>query len=138
MNRKVILVIDDDPAFIFTAEKAIAKTWPDSVVKHAEEGDEAIELIRREKKPDLILLDYQMPGKNGIDILKEIRKNEKTRYVPVVMHTASSRASDVKAAYDAGANSYLNKNLDFISFTEELSAVLHYWLEVNRSVADAC
>lgn len=137
MNRKVILVVDDDPAFIFATEKAIAKIWPHSTVKHAVEGREAIALIHRENKPDLILLDFYMPGMSGLDILKEIRKNDNTRYVPVVVHTASSRGSDLRAAYDAGANSYLNKNLDFISFTEELNAVLHYWLDVNRSVADA-
>lgn len=134
---KSILVIDDDPAFNFITERAIEKTWPGSCVEHADEGEKAIGLIRKGHAPDLILLDFYMPGIDGLKVLAEIRKYENTRYVPVVMLTSSTRRADLKAAYDAGANSYLNKNFDFVSYTEDLNAVLRYWLDLNLSLAEA-
>ncbi len=135
--RKAILVVDDDPADIFITEKAITKFWPSSFIEHAGDGCEAIKLINNGHQPELILLDLKMPGLGGLEVLSEIRKLEKTRYIPVVMLTSSTLGSDLKAAYDAGANSYLNKTLDFDSFTEEIKAVLHYWLDLNMSLAEA-
>jgi len=136
MNNNSILIVDDNPADIFITEKAITKVRPGSVIEQADDGAKAIDLLRTGNVPGLILLDMKMPGVGGIEVLQEIRKHEETRYVPVVMLTSSTLGSDIQAAYDAGANSFLYKIHDLGTFTEEMKSVLHYWLDLNISLAE--
>jgi CheY-like chemotaxis protein len=136
MDHNSILIVDDNPADIFIVEKAITKTRPESVIAHATSGDEALGILRKRSTPALILLDYKMPGMSGVEVLQDIRKHGETRYVPVVMLTSSTLGSDIKAAYDAGANSYLYKSHDLGTFTEEIKSVLHYWLDLNVSLTE--
>jgi CheY-like chemotaxis protein len=135
MNNDAILIIDDNPADIILAKKAIAISRPGCVITIAENGRQAIELLQRGELPSLVFLDYKMPGLTGIDVLSTIRTCEATRYVPVVMLSSSNYGGDMRDAYNAGANSYLNKTFDFGLFTEEINTVLHYWLDLNRSPA---
>jgi two-component system response regulator len=128
-----ILIVDDNAADIILAKKAIAMSRPGCSIEYAYDGGEAIDLLQERDLPSLIFLDYNMPGINGIEFLQAIRKSGTTRYLPVVMLSSSIHESDIKESYDAGANSYLNKTLDFPTFTEEIRAVLHYWLDLNRS-----
>jgi two-component system, response regulator len=128
-----ILVIDDNPDDIFIAKRVISKYRDNFIVESASDGSQAMELISNTKPPALILLDLKMPGIDGIEILRFIRNREQTRYVPVVILTSSKMEEDLKASYDAGANGFLHKAHDLSEFTENLSAALHYWIDLNLS-----
>lgn len=82
--------------------------------------------------PDLVLLDLRLPKIDGIDVLRRIRADDRTRSVPVVVLTSSAHEDDVVRAYDGGANSYIRKPVDFESFVEAIERISAYWLVVNE------
>jgi two-component system response regulator len=128
-----VLVIDDNLDDGFLAKRAIIKSGASCIVEVASDGYQAKERLRDAGPFSLILLDFKMPEISGLDILKFIRTFEKTRYTPVVMLSSSKMEEDVKAAYSAGANSYIHKDLDLSEFTAKLSVVLRYWIELSLS-----
>ncbi|MCS6766542.1 MAG: response regulator [Candidatus Protistobacter heckmanni] len=82
-----------------------------------------------------MLLDMRMPHLGGIEVLKELRREPRTRYVPVVILTSSQEEIDIKTCLDEGANSYICKPQSFEAFSRELQTIQDYWLRLNRSVA---
>jgi CheY-like chemotaxis protein len=132
MNPDAVLIVDDNPADVFIAEKAILRSRPECIFEHAGNGGEALDLVHSGNQPGLVLLDVKMPGMSGLDVLADIRNHDDTRYIPVVMLSSSTLGSDIQASYNAGANSYLGKTHDFDAFTEEIRSVLHYWLDLNK------
>jgi two-component system, response regulator len=80
----------------------------------------------------VILLDLKLPKVGGLEVLKAIKNDERTRMIPVVILTSSRQDPDVKAAYELGANSYIVKPVDFEGFTEAMSHVGFYWLLINQ------
>ena len=82
--------------------------------------------------PALVLMDIKLPNKDGIDVLKSIRQNPKTKRLLVVMLTSSIEERDISESYDSGANSYIRKPVDFIEFSEVLNAIGLYWLVMNE------
>jgi two-component system response regulator len=128
-----VLVIDDNMDDGFLAKRAILKTGASCIVEVATDGHQAKERLRDAGPFSLILLDFKMPEISGLDILKFIRTFNKTRFTPVVMLSSSRMEDDVKAAYSAGANSYLRKDLDLSEFTAKLTVVLRYWIELSLS-----
>ena len=82
--------------------------------------------------PKLILLDIQMPKLNGIEVLKKIRENERTRLTPVVILTSSREDPDIKKCYELGVNSYIVKPVQFENFAEAIKNLGFYWLLVNQ------
>jgi CheY-like chemotaxis protein len=105
----------------------------DCIIGEASSGARGEERLQNGRPPALILLDLKMPGLDGIDVLKFIRTREQTRYIPVVMLSSSNLEEDLKATYDAGANSFLYKAPDLSEFTEILTATLYYWIDLNLS-----
>ena len=83
-------------------------------------------------RPDLILLDLNLPKKNGLEVLEEIRRDAELRRVPVIMLTTSSSARDIAACYDRGVNCYVVKPLDLDDFTALVQAINRFWFEVAR------
>ena len=82
--------------------------------------------------PALILLDLKLPKLNGIEVLRRIRGDERTRFVPVVILTSSSEEEDILASLESGANSYVRKPVDFARFVEQLQRLQVYWLLVHQ------
>ena len=82
--------------------------------------------------PALILLDLKLPKLNGIEVLRRIRQDERTRYAPVVILTSSSEEEDIVASLQGGANSYVRKPVDFARFVEQLRLLQVYWLLVHE------
>ena len=82
--------------------------------------------------PQVILLDINLPKLSGLDVLKALREDERTKLVPIVMLTTSSEDHDVIESYDNGANSYVQKPIDFDEFVKALSSLGAYWLSLNR------
>lgn len=82
--------------------------------------------------PALILLDLKLPKLGGIDVLRQVRDDERTRYVPVVILTSSSEEEDIVASLENGANSYVRKPVDFGRFVEQVQRLQVYWLLVHE------
>ena len=135
-----ILLVEDSA---LEAELAIAGLERDnwaSRITWVRDGVEALDYLfcrgqytdRYDIAPLLVLLDLKMPRLSGLDTLREIKSNERTRSIPVVVMTSSSEDSDITGAYGLGANSYVVKPFDFAELTEVMRSAGQYWLAVNR------
>ena len=91
----------------------------------------------REPLPALVLLDLKLPKINGLEVLRRLRADPRTRLTPVILLTSSNEESDKHRAYDLGANSYVRKPVDFREFVEAVSRLGIYWLMVNEPVIPA-
>jgi two-component system, response regulator len=108
---------------------------------HVKDGEEALDFIFGrgafanriiEHRPKLILLDIQMPKVNGIEVLEQIKTDERTKTIPVVMLTSSKEDPDIKRCYELGANSYIVKPVNFEAFTTAIKSIHFYWLLLNE------
>lgn len=131
--RYRILIVDDSPSDIFIAQEALKHLDGVCGVDVAEDGVEAMEFLRREgkhqhaQKPDLILLDLNMPRKDGREVLAELKADEKLRRIPVIVLTSSSADSDILKAYNLHANCYVTKPADFNEFKQVIRALELFW-----------
>jgi len=125
----MIFVVDDSPTDIELTTIALEATGREISVRTATDGNSVLGMLRNGNRlPDLILLDLKMPCMDGIEVLREIRSNDRFREIPVVMVTSSSLESDKTEAMAAGANDFLEKPLALERFSKDLESVLHRWL----------
>lgn len=141
MTRRCILLVEDDEDDIVMVTKALAKGDLDGSLRIARSGEEAIRLLHEgELEPDevvqLVMLDLGLPGRTGFEVLAAIRAHPLTRTLPVVVLTGSSAPEDVKQAYEAGANSYIEKPVGYERFRTVLIQTALYWIGINRPTAD--
>ena len=143
MNEKTILLVEDNPDDEALMLRALRKNGIANDIVVAHDGVEAVEYLFCEGQyegrlvddlPELILLDLKLPRMDGLDVLRRIRGDERTRYVPVVVLTTSSEQRDIIESYDLGANSYVTKPVDFMEFIDATRQLGTYWLLLNRSV----
>ncbi len=134
---ELLLVEDSEPDVRLTKEALKeAKVWNNLWV--VEDGVEAMEFLRREgsyadaPRPDLILLDLNLPRKDGRQVLQEIKADPSLRRIPVVILTTSRDEADVLRAYDLHANCYITKPVDFNRFMEVVKSIEDFWLTVVR------
>jgi len=133
-----ILLVEDDPADAFLVRTAIREAKVLCDLHHVADGDKAMAFLHRDgdmgdvPRPDLILLDLNMPGRNGHQVLAEVKSNPDLRDIPVVVLTTSDAASDVRACYAAGANSYVTKPVDLDGFLKAMRSIEDYWFAVVR------
>lgn len=134
---ELLLVEDSEPDVRLTREALKeAKMWNNLWV--VEDGVEAIEFLRRSgryadsPRPDLILLDLNLPRKDGRQVLLEIKADPSLRRIPVVVLTTSRDEADVLRAYDLHANCYITKPVDFNRFMEVVRSIEDFWLTVVR------
>jgi CheY-like chemotaxis protein len=132
LNQDTIFIVDDNPADIILAKKAITCFRPGCTVEHAGNGREALDILQKGALPALIFLDYNMPGINGIEVLQQVRALKEGRYVPIVILSSSMLASDIRKAYDAGANGFLHKTFAWEKFSATLQTSLNFWLDINK------
>jgi two-component system, response regulator len=110
---------------------------------HVTDGEEALEFLfatgkyanRRDNYslPKIILLDIQMPKVNGMEVLQNIKSDERTKSIPVIILTSSNQHPDIRACYDLGASSYIVKPLNFERFSESIRNLGYYWLLLNQA-----
>lgn len=138
-----ILLVEDNPLDAELAMTALKGAKVANNITWVKDGAQALEYIfrtgeyaeRPDVPPRLVLLDLKMPRVNGIEVLKAIKSDERTRRIPVVMMTSSEEESDVAKTYDLGVNSYVVKPLDFSVFADVTRQAGFYWLAINQTSA---
>lgn len=141
MSNKAILLVEDNIDDIDLTLRAFRKSNIANPVVVVHDGAEALEYLFKTGKhtggepptelPQLILLDLNLPKMSGLEVLRALRGNEKTRLLPVVVLTSSSEERDIIASYSLGANSYIKKPVDFNQFLEAARQLGLYWLVLN-------
>ena len=134
MNEKTILLVEDNPDHAALTRRAFKKSNVANPVVVAEDGQAALDLLLPPdaKLPMLILLDLKLPKVDGLEVLRRLRDNRRTRRVPVVILTSSSEETDRAMGYDLGCNSYIRKPVDFEQFAHALNQLGLYWLVLNQ------
>lgn len=139
IDDPTILVIEDSPEDLVTTARAFQKAGIRRPIQHCADGDEALDyLFRRgayanlakEPLPDMVLLDLNIPGTDGRELLMEMRRDARLRNIPVIVLSTSDDDIDVEYCYRAGANSYMLKPVDLPSFQEAIRKLTEYWFDV--------
>jgi CheY-like chemotaxis protein len=128
-----VYLVDDDPDHVLIISRAIGETGHATEVHPVSDGEAALALLRQsEVVPDLILLDINMPGLSGLDVLAAIKPDARLKYIPVVMLTSSELSSDIARAYELGASGYISKPSYFHDLRAVLGNTLLYWEAMKR------
>ena len=136
-----ILLVEDNPQDAELTIRALRKHNLANQLIAVEDGAEALDFIFCRGKyatrdsghpPKVILLDLKLPKVSGLDVLRALKQDDRTRAIPVVVVTSSREDPDIKTAYGLGANSYVVKPVDFDAFAEAVSSLGLYWLLVNQ------
>ena len=145
MKDKVILLVEDNPDDEELTVRALRKNKISNEIVIARDGVEALDYLLgtgahagrdTRHQPQVVLLDLKLPRLDGIDVLKRMRADERTRHVPVVVLTSSCEQEDVIAAYNGGTNSYVRKPVEFGKFVDSVSQLGVYWLLLNEVAHD--
>ena len=140
-NEVEILLVEDNMSDAELTIRALTKAKLANNLVHVKDGAEALDFIFAKGSfadrtmgsiPRLILLDIKMPRVDGIEVLRKIKSDERTRLIPVVIMTSSKEEQDVIASYRLGVNSYIVKPLDFEAFGKAVSELGLYWLLLNE------
>jgi CheY-like chemotaxis protein len=137
-NPIEILLVEDNEGDVGLVEEVFEDARIRNIIHVAEDGEEAMQFLNKEKKfvnaptPDLILLDLNLPGKDGREVLEEIKTNNKLKSIPVVVLTTSKAEEDIIKSYDLHANSYITKPVDFDQFIKVVKSIEDFWLEVVK------
>jgi two-component system, response regulator len=141
MKEKVILLVEDSVDDVILTLRAFKKNNVANEVIVARDGVEALDYLfctgqyeKRDKSimPALILLDLKMPRMDGLELLKRLRADKRTMFLPIVILTSSEEESDIASSYGVGANSYIRKPVDFNKFVEAVQHLELYWLILNQ------
>jgi CheY-like chemotaxis protein len=133
-----ILLVEDNEGDVGLVEEVFEDAKIRNVLHVAEDGEEAMEFLHKEKSytdaptPDIILLDLNLPQKDGREVLEEIKTDEKLKRIPVVVLTTSKAEEDIIKSYDLHANSYITKPVDFDQFIKVIRSIEDFWLEVVK------
>ncbi len=139
-----ILLVEDNPNDVQLTLHALARHNLSNRIHIVRDGEEALDYLFGTgpyagqgpgERPKVVLLDLKLPKLNGLEVLERIRKDERTRTLPVVILTSSREEQDIVRSYDLGVNSYIVKPVDFEQFTEAVRDLGLYWLLLNQPPA---
>jgi len=136
MEAKVILLVEDNPNDELLTLRALKKNNIKNEVVVAHDGAEALDYLigpNAAAMPQVVLLDLKLPKVDGLEVLRRIRAEERTKRLPVVILTSSNEDKDLVTSYDLRANSYIRKPVDFDQFTEAVRTLGLYWLVLNEA-----
>lgn len=140
-SPRVILLVEDNPDDEALAIRALKRHHVRNEIVVAHDGVEALDYLFGTGlyaecnplfKPAVILLDLKLPRVDGLEVLRRLREDERTRLLPVVVLTTSSEEQDMLNSYSLGCNSYIRKPVDFIQFSEAIRQLGMYWLSMNE------
>jgi len=131
-----ILLVEDNPMDVDLTLRAFARHKFANPVHVARDGEEALAWLPRweagEPRPSVILLDLKLPRVDGLEVLRQIKAHPELRVIPVVILTSSNEHSDMRSAYQLGANSYIVKPVNFDKFVEVAAQIELYWTVLNE------
>jgi len=142
MHRKTILLVEDNADDELLTLRALRKNNIQNEVVVARDGREALDYLfgigphaarSPLSLPEVVLLDLKLPKLDGLEVLRQLRANERTKLLPVVILTSSNEEKDRVTGYSLGANSYVRKPVDFNQFTDAARQLGLYWLVLNES-----
>lgn len=140
INKNVILLVEDNPDDEELTRLAFGKSNILNQLDVVRDGAEALDYLftegawagRPKGNPCLVLLDLKLPKISGLDVLRQLRADPRTKLIPVVILTSSVEEQDVLSGYDLGCNSYIRKPVDFTQFTDCVKQLGLYWLVLNE------
>jgi two-component system response regulator len=143
MNNLIeIILVEDNPSDADLVKRALKKNNVVNTFLHLKDGQEALDYIfgnsretgelSVEHSPKVILLDLKMPKVSGIEVLKKLKADERTKVIPVVVLTSSKEDPDIKECYRLGVNSYVVKPLTFDEFSKTVAELGLYWMLINQ------
>jgi CheY-like chemotaxis protein len=137
-NAFVVLLVDDNSGDVRLAKEAFRLADEAIHLQVAGDGEEAMAYLRQEAgpvrapRPALILLDLNLPGMNGFDILAQIKEDRRLKTIPIVILTSSESPEDLTKSYQLGANAYLAKPMGFDAFARVVASIIDFWLRSAR------
>ncbi len=138
MNPIDILLVEDNPGDARLTREALAYSKIRNTLHHARDGEEALAFLRREgpyahvPQPDLILLDLNLPRRDGREVLDEIKRDARLKHIPVVILTSSQAEEDILRSYRLHANCFITKPVDFEQFTKVVNGIEAFWFTIVR------
>lgn len=133
-----ILMVEDNPADVRLTLEAFKNDKIKNILEVVEDGEEAMAFLRKEGKydqcqtPDLILLDLNLPLKSGLEVLREIKEDEKLSIIPVVILTSSEQEEDIIKSYTHHANCYVTKPVGLNQFTKVIQSIEDFWVNIVK------
>ncbi|TGL58319.1 response regulator [Leptospira sarikeiensis] len=133
-----ILLVEDNPADVRLTMEALNDLKSEKRLFVAKDGEEAIDFVKGEgeftgaERPDLILLDLNLPKKNGLEVLEELKSDPEYKRIPVVVLTTSGSERDIIATFNLHANSYIQKPVEYENFLEAMDTLRIYWFQTTR------
>jgi two-component system, chemotaxis family, response regulator Rcp1 len=131
-----VLQVEDNEADVRLTREALREAGEELRLSVVGDGEQALAFLRREAgfedapRPQLVLLDLNLPRKDGVEVLQEMRQDPALAHIPVIVLTSSSAARDVDACYAAGANAFVVKSLELDEFIERIGIIREFWLGV--------
>lgn len=137
-NETEILLVEDNPADVRLVQEVFKEARIHNKMRVALDGDKAMQILRREgeyaraSSPDLIILDLNLPKKDGREVLKEIKEDENLKSIPVVILTTSNAEEDLIETYKNNANCYISKPVDLNNFIKVVKIIEDFWLSIVK------
>lgn len=141
MRQLTVLLVEDNPRDVRLTQRAFKKAGLPHELRVVRDGDEALAYLHREgvyqdplsaPRPDVMLLDLNLPRMGGHELLHAVKQDSRFKQLPIIVLTTSERPDDVRQAYDAGANAYLLKPVEFSRFTAVIEQLGKFWLEIVK------
>ena len=138
LNLIEILLVEDNPGDVRLTREAMSNAKVRNNMEVVEDGVEAMAFLKKEGKyakvfrPDLILLDLNLPKKSGLEVLKEVKDDDELKRIPVVILTSSQAEQDIIKSYDLHANAYVTKPVELEQFIQVVIAIEGFWLEIVK------
>lgn len=133
-----ILLVEDNPGDIYLTREAFRESKFDNSLHVVKNGVECMEFLKRQGKyseaemPDVIILDLNLPKKNGHEVLAEVKRDDHLKYIPIIVLTSSQNEKDIKSSYELCANCYITKPVDYDEFIHIIRAIENFWFAIVK------